>query len=460
MSILKGYCVPHPPLIIPEIGDGLEKDIIATSKAYTKIAKEIAQLAPDTIIISSPHTTVYGDYFHISPGDSASGSFERFHHPEIQLNVDYDTELIGSIISLASTLDFPVSTHGERDAELDHGTMIPLYYVNKFYKNYKIIRIGISGLSLMDHYSLGKIIRSVIPRKQKVVWIASGDLSHKLKEDGPYGFAEEGPVYDREVTKILADGNFYELLKFKSDFCNKASECGLGSFTMMAGAFDGYTVEPKLLSYEGPFGVGYALASFKPLRYSDDREFARTYKEREDRQFRNKRMDEDEYITLARAALEYYINNHQELAIPKETSNELLKNKAGVFVSLYINSNLRGCIGTISPTTNSIAEEIIQNTVSAGTRDYRFNKVRANELERIEYSVDILKPAKAIKSKEELDVKKYGLIVRSGKRSGLLLPNITGINTIDEQIRIAKRKAGIRDQEDCKMERFEVIRHK
>ncbi len=97
---------------------------------------------------------------------------------------------------------------------------------------------------------------------------------------------------------MLAEGDFYEMLKLKSDFCDKAFECGLGSFSMMAGAFDGYTVEPKLLSYEGPFGVGYALASFKPLRYSDNREFSRIFKEREDRQFRNKRMDEDDYLKI------------------------------------------------------------------------------------------------------------------------------------------------------------------
>ncbi len=459
MSIVKGYCVPHPPLIIPAIGDGLEKDISKTVEAYENIAKEIAGIKPDTIIISSPHMTMYGDYFHISPGEKAEGSFHSFHHDEIKFSVQYDTELRDAIIRQISTLDFPAGTHGEKEHELDHGTMIPLYFINKYYKDFKIIRIGLSGLSMIDHYKLGKIIRSVLPRKQKVVWIASGDLSHKLKEDGPYGYAEEGPAFDREVTKILSDGNFYELLKLKPDFYHKASECGLGSFSMMAGSFDGYLVDSKLYSYEGPFGVGYAVASFKPTRYSDNREFARTFKEREDRQFRNKRIEEDEYVKLARASLEYYVNNHHELAIPKDASKELLKNKAGVFVSLHINNSLRGCIGTISSSTNSIAEEIIQNAISAGTRDYRFNKVRANELERLEYCVDVLKPATPINSKEELNVKKYGLIVKCGHKSGLLLPNIDGIETIDEQIRIAKRKAGISENDEFSMERFEVIRH-
>jgi AmmeMemoRadiSam system protein A/AmmeMemoRadiSam system protein B len=459
MSIVKGYCVPHPPLIIPAIGDGLESDISKTTKAFNKVAKEIAEIKPDTIIISSPHMTMYGDYFHISPGESAEGSLYRFHHPEIKFNIQYDTYLRDCIISKISSLDFPAGTHGEKESELDHATMIPLHFINKYYKDYKVIRIGVSGLSMIEHYKLGKIIRSVIPRKQKVVWIASGDLSHKLTEDGPYGYAEEGPVFDNEVTTVFKSGNFYELLKFKPDFCQKASECGLGSVNMMAGAFDGYLVESKLLSYEGPFGVGYALASVKPTRYSDNREFARIFKEREDRQFRNKRIEEDEYVKLARTSLEYYVNNHQKVTVPKDVSKDLLKNKAGVFVSLHVNNNLRGCIGTIAPSTSSIAEEIIQNAISSGTRDYRFNKVRANELERIEYSVDVLKPAVPIQSKEELDVKKYGVIVSNGHKSGLLLPNIDGIDTIDEQIKIAKRKAGISDHEEFEMKRFEVIRH-
>lgn len=213
MSIIKGYYVPHPPLIIPAIGDGLEQDISKTTKAYIKIAKEIAEIKPDTLIISSPHMTMYGDYFHISPGEIATGSFSLFHHPEITFDVKYDVVLRDLIIRKLSSLDFPAGTHGEKEADLDHATMIPLYFINKFYKDYKIIRIGLSGLANIDHYKLGKIIRSVIPRKQKVVWIASGDLSHKLKEDGPYGFAEEGPVFDQEVTNILKTGNFFELLK-------------------------------------------------------------------------------------------------------------------------------------------------------------------------------------------------------------------------------------------------------
>ncbi len=459
MSVIKGYVVPHPPLIIPQIGEGLEKDIKKTINAYRKIGREIAELKPDTIIISTPHASYSDSYFHISSGESASGSFERFHHPEIKFDVEYDFELVDDIIREASSLDFPASTHGERNPELDYPTMIALYYVTHYYKDFKIVRISSSALSLIEHYKFGKLIRSVIDRKKNVVWIASGDLSHKLAEDGPYGFAIEGPEYDRTVVNALSIGNFYELLRVEQDLRNKAAECGLGSFCMMAGTMDGYNVESELLSYESPFGVGYCAARFEPTNYSDEREFAKRYKSRKDRQFRNKRLDEDEYVKLARESLEYYINNHHELELPKDLSRNLLKKKAGVFVSLHIDNKLRGCIGTITPIQNSIAEEIIQNAISAGSRDYRFLKVRPNELERMEYSVDVLKPSESISSIDELDITKYGLIVISGNKSGLLLPNIDGIEDEYHQLQIAKRKAGINDSDDFRMERFEVERH-
>ena len=147
----------------------------------------------------------------------------------------------------------------------------------------------------------------------------------------------------------------------------------------------------------------------------------------------------------------------EELAI--EEQKELLDKKAGVFVSIHKNGRLRGCIGTISPTTDSIAKEIIRNAVSAGLNDTRFEKVEKSELPFLVYKVDILAAPEAISGPEELDVKRYGVIVTSGFRRGLLLPNLDGIDTVEEQISIAKQKAGISKNENVKLERFEVVRY-
>ena len=152
---------------------------------------------------------------------------------------------------------------------------------------------------------------------------------------------------------------------------------------------------------------------------------------------------------------------HTPISVPKDLPEEFLSRKAGVFVSLKKDGRLRGCIGTIAPTTGSVAEEIIQNAVSAGTKDYRFPQVAYEELPYLEYSVDVLGEPEEIDSVDQLDVKKYGLIVTKGRKRGLLLPDLEGVDTIEDQIMITKQKAGINpDDEDVKMERFQVIRHR
>jgi len=145
---------------------------------------------------------------------------------------------------------------------------------------------------------------------------------------------------------------------------------------------------------------------------------------------------------------------------PDNLSPDLINKRAGVFVSLKLDGSLRGCIGTISPTTPSLADEIIRNAISAGTEDPRFPPVTEEELSRIEYSVDVLGKAEKIDSHDELDPVRYGVIVTKGHRRGLLLPNLEGIDTVEEQVSIALRKAGISPHEDYRLERFEVVRHK
>ena len=154
MSVVSAYMVPHPPMILPEIGRGEEEEIRETIDAYEIVADEIAEIKPETIIISSPHSVMYSDYFHISPGKTASGSFSMFGAPEVRFEQGYDTELVKEIENLAFKNGIPAGTLGERDKALDHGTMIPIYFIRKKYTDFKVIRAGISGLPLTDHYAL------------------------------------------------------------------------------------------------------------------------------------------------------------------------------------------------------------------------------------------------------------------------------------------------------------------
>lgn len=461
MSIAGAFILPHPPIILPQIGKGQERKINKTIAAYREIARRIAALRPETIVVTSPHAVMYADYFHISPGGCASGDMHRFGAKDVTVTARYDEEFVSALTQAAGSAGLPAGTMGERDKALDHGTVIPLSFVNERYQDYKLVRIGLSGLGPVEHYRLGQSIAETANRLcRRVAVIASGDLSHKLLEDGPYGFAPEGPQFDEQVTEAMAQGDFSRFLRFPEAFCDNAAECGLRSFQVMAGALDGISVKAELLSYEGPFGVGYGVAAFAPQGPDEKRRFAIRYLEEERAKLEEIKSHEDAYVRLARLSLETYVRTGRRASCPAGLPGELTGSRAGVFVSLKKHGRLRGCIGTISPVTDSVSEEILRNAVCAGCEDPRFDPVRPGELDELVYSVDVLGPPEPADSPKDLDAQRYGVIVTNGVRRGLLLPNLDGVDTVEQQIGIAKQKAGIGPEESCRLERFEVVRHK
>jgi len=170
------------------------------------------------------------------------------------------------------------------------------------------------------------------------------------------------------------------------------------------------------------------------------------------------KKEEGTYVKLARETIENYIKQGEIITPPKDLPEEMINQKAGVFVSLKKNANLRGCIGTFMPVQENIAQEIIKNAISAAVGDPRFSPVAASELSNLTISVDVLSPPEEISDISELDPKKYGVIVSSGYKKGLLLPDLEGVDTAEEQINITKRKAGIYPDEKVKLHRFEVKR--
>lgn len=166
----------------------------------------------------------------------------------------------------------------------------------------------------------------------------------------------------------------------------------------------------------------------------------------------------DELTQLAREALTAWITQHKKISPPSPLP-ESMKAKAGVFVSLHIGEDLRGCIGTFRPTTDNIACEIIEMAIEASTEDPRFPPVRAAEIPKLDISVDVLGEPESIESANQLDPKIYGVIVSSGYKRGLLLPDLDGVETVEQQVSIAKRKAGIYGNELVKLQRFKVTRH-
>ncbi len=460
MGIEAAFMVPHPPVIIPKVGKGEEGKISKTKEAYEEVASRIEKLKPDTIVIISSHQTMYADYFHISPRKSAKGNFEKFKVSSVNMAVKYDTEFVDEIVSIAQSHHVPAGTKGEKDKMLDYGTMIPLTFVNQKWKEYKLVRIGLSGLPFTRHYELGQCVKEAANRLgRKTVVIASGDLSHRMQKDGPYGYVTEGPKYDEKVMNIMEHARFDELFNFDEGVLAKAAECGHRTFLVLAGSLDHTAVQAEKLSYEGPFGVGYGICSYRVLGEDKECNFKEKYIAREERKIEEYKKKEDGFVSLARSAIKEYATSGEILRVPNPLPEELCHKKAGAFVLIKEAGKLRGCIGTIEPVKESLAEEIICNAVNAAFHDPRYAPIRKDELKRLEIIVDVTGELEEIDSTEMLDIDRYGVIVSRGRKKGFLLPNQNGLETVEQQVAIARKNAGVKPKEKVKMERFEVVRH-
>ena len=485
MSILGAYIMPHPPIMLPMVGKGEERKIQATIDGCEEIAGHIEAIRPQTIVIASPHAPWDSSHFIISGGPSARGDLSAFRTRGFKMEVDYDTKFALALEANAKAAGLPALLWADKADELDHGTMVPLYWVNSamkqaahtgaeavaeaeigpadsILKNYRLVRVAPAFLSPEECREFGRAIRKTAAELgQDTVFIASGDLSHKLREDGPYGFVKEGPVFDARIGEIIEKGKAEDFLSIDSCISEPAAECGLKSFQILAGVVEGLGAESRLLSLEGPFGVGYATGIYEVKSGEQSRGIDCSEQGRSvDCNPTNK---QNPYTKLAKESLEHYIRTGKMLPASTDKREdlppEMRKKRAGVFVSLHIGDRLRGCIGTIAPVTPNIAMEIIRNAVSAGVEDPRFPEVREEELDKLIYKVDVLGEAEEIYSLEDLDVKKYGVIVSAGFRRGLLLPDLEGVDTVEEQVSIAMQKAGIPRDQEISLQRFEVIRH-
>lgn len=464
MSILAAYSVPHPPLMIPAIGRGREQEIAASVRAYRDVMCAAAELRPDTVVIISPHATGYDDFFHISPGAGAEGNFAAFGHPEVSVGIEYDEEFVRVLSAVAREKEIPAGTLGEKDPALDHGTMLPLFFLSEYLGDAptKFVRIGISGLPAHTRALLGQSIAAAAERLgRRTICIASGDLSHRLMEGGANGFAPEGAEFDELCTAFLKTGDFLSLLQIPGSFAEVAGHCGLNGLWVLAGVLDCVAMNARLHSYEAPFGVGYAVASFTVTGQNAANDFTAQLVRTENAAIAELRAAEDDYVRLARMSVEHFVRTRSYLPLSAELPQELMEYRAGAFVSIKKYGKLRGCIGTFVPAQQSLAEEILYNAVSAAAHDGRFEPIEEHELNRLVYSVDVLSTPEPIESAAQLDPKTYGVIVKSltDNRRGLLLPDLAGIDTAEQQIVIAREKARIQLKEKVSLARFTVERH-
>mgnify|MGYP002854541328 CR=1 FL=1 len=254
--------VPSFPNVVPGIDVTAAGYYENTRIAFEKVADIMSELQPETIVLVSSRAVVYTDYFHMSPGNAAIGTLQEFGAGNIKLLEEYAPKMVKEIGKCAKKLGIPAGTLGEKSRELDYGSVVPLHFIRKKYRGGKVVRMGVSQLSYMDHYKMGQAVQAAAERlASKTVVIASGNLSYKL-EGSCYGYSAEGPFYDYKIVDACSRGAFGEILDLDEDFCTRAGEDGHRTFLVMMGAMDGLNVYGRKLSYDEYFGAGYGICSF------------------------------------------------------------------------------------------------------------------------------------------------------------------------------------------------------
>lgn len=461
--LLLGALVPHPPIMMQEIGGEETDKVTKTVSAMNRLAGIFKDSSPETVVVFSPHGPVLEKQLPLRGDKSLEGNLRQFRSRLSWLRRN-DRELVDLIAAEVEEegLSATILNRGDYlsfglDSRLDHGVLVPLSFLAEL--PFHLVATGICYFYPPEkQYALGVAIgRAVKKIPKRVAVVASGDLSHCLIPGAPATYNPRGKEFDLLLVKLIRENRPEEILRMDSELVEEAAQCGYRSILMLLGVFEGLEMQTEVLSYEGPFGVGYAVATFTPGAEDPDRRFLPGLRERRKAELSSRREQESAPVRLARRTVENHLRKEErkeETELPEE-----LPRKAGAFVSIKKHGQLRGCIGTILPTRTSLAREIMANALAAAFQDPRFPPVREDELEDLVYSVDILKPPESVRGTGDLNPEKYGVIVRRGHRSGLLLPNLEGIETPEEQVAIARRKAGIGPDEPVELERFEVVRY-
>ena len=453
-SLVFSGIAPHPPIMVPEVGGEAIGEVNQSISAMQELTKRVVANQAATVILISPHAPLEPYAFVAYQDKELHADFANFRAPKVQFTAPLDQELLNAIAERASEENYPVV--GISHTKLDHGSAVPLYFLQHNGWRGQVVALGYSFLSNEDHVRFGSCIgRAIRDVGRPVALIASGDLSHRLKPDAPAGYNPTAYIFDDEIVDALRANNPERIVQINQSLRELAGECGYRSMLIAVGATRELPHSCDVLNYEAPFGVGYLVAQLTSKATVKNREAT------PDSETDASAQTEGENLpALARAAVEQFVREGTQLTEPA-THSELLKARAACFVSLKtLEGELRGCIGTIEPAQETLAAEVIANAISAATRDPRFSAVAPEELANLRYSVDVLSATEPTQM-ANLDPSIYGVIVEdeAGMHRGLLLPALEGIDTAERQVEIAARKAGITPGTPIRLQRFSVSRY-
>jgi AmmeMemoRadiSam system protein A len=482
--------------MVDAVGGMQVREVTSTRVGMQIEAESLGVFDPDAVVIMSPHAPVAADAFLVDGSGELSGSLAQFGDPTTY-RYRGDPDLATEIVNLLNARKLPAALRNEVGGAsagvLDHAVLVPMSFLDPGGR-WPLVVLSLSFLPYAMHREVGEAVcEAATHLGRRVAFVASGDMSHRLKNEGPYSFSPFGPELDAAIRNLIEAGDLEGLAEIDDRVIEGGGECGLRSFIALGGFAGHGHVPTRVLSYEGPWGVGYmtalvgdsALTAADSLATVNERGEAAEDTERSSGDWEEPGQhvgrdesdnpafgitpdlghkggtagdDHSEIVRLARSAIETYV---REGKIPDVTPLEdpALPARAGAFVSLHRNGMLRGCIGTIVPTKATLADEVVGNAIEAATNDPRFGPLEASELADLDVKVDVLHEAEQVSSLEELDVKRYGCNVSCGYRRGLLLPDLEGVDDVNTQVSIAMQKGGILPNEPVCVERFRVDRY-
>lgn len=471
-SVVFAALMPHAPVLVPAVGGNRGREVAASIEAMRQTAARLVASRPDTLVLISPHSPRRAEAFGVWGGETLRGNLGQFGAEEEAFDLPVDQELVDEVTEAARAARLKTWTIQGRP--LDHGAVVPLWFLREVGWRNPIVVLGLDAASDASVVELGEAIKSAAERiGRRVAVLASGDMSHRLQPGAPAGYEPRAREFDAAWIALLRAGRYRELSSVDPSLRELAAEDVVDSTLMAAAAIDWASDGREVLSYEGPFGVGYGVAVlFDPQGRGAASEMAPATAEPEPQPLASEAVPqlagdgglpsslEQMLPRIARDSVTAALGDDRQS--PPEPATAYLRERRGVFVTLRnFDGDLRGCVGSIIPQSSNVAREIWRIAREAALSDSRFLPVTAEELPSLRFEISVLYPTETVDSDKLLDPARYGVMVTAADgRRGVLLPAIPGIETVEQQLRCVRKKAGIGWWENIQISRFQVDKFK
>jgi MEMO1 family protein len=428
--------MPHPPILIPAVGRDRLADVQTSLGAMRELSRAVVATQPDSVVVISPHSPRAPFAFGVWTCAELRGSFAPFNAPDATVSLPTDREFVEALARTGIHLN---SITG---GALDHGAMVPLWFLAEAGWRGPTVVLSLNHPGAGGIHDLGRAIAAAAKALgRKIALIASGDMSHRLIPGAPAGFEPTAKEFDARFVSLLREHAYRDIERINPVLQARAAEDVVDSTAVAMAATEWRAEGGRVLSYEGPFGVGYTVA----VLYAADAD------------------DSDESThgrvlpRIARRAAEAAFA--RDPLSPPPPRGDYLQQNTGVFVTIKTSGGrLRGCMGSLQrAATPNVVAETWRNSRLAAFNDPRFPKVTPVELHNLRFEVSVLHSFEEIATQHLLDPLRYGVIVSTADgRRATLLPGIVGIETIEQQWRTVCQKGGIAHDETVRIIRYQA----